>query len=205
MKLTKKIALVSTSLALFAAPTVELTTNVLTTQAASQVSQVKVTKTDYFYNSKGKKTTYTYAGWSSKKVYKNTTYNVIKTVTINGTKYYYVGNGGYIKASVCKVTKRTNSKNSSNKSSSSSKSSSNSKSSSSSKTGTTKNYVVLANNAYEYNSKGKRANTNVLLKGHKYRYYSTKKIGGKLYYSVNSKKTLFVRDSDVRMLNVVTD
>lgn len=216
MNLTKRIALVSASVALgLAAPAALAAQSSYTTQAATSVSKVKVTKTDYFYNSKGKKITYTYQGWTSKKVYKNTTYNVSKTVTIDGEDYYYIGNDAYIKASVCKPVKTTtssSSKKSTKKSSSSSSSKKSSATSSSSKkksttkksTVSSKSYVVLANNASVYNSKGK-ATTTVLIKGHKYRYYATTKISGKTYYAINSKQTRFVRDSDVKNLVIVNN
>ena len=111
MKLTKKIALVSASLALgMAAPAVLAAESASVTLAATQATAVTVTKkTAPYYHKDGSKFTkakpYKYNGWSSTVAYKNVSYNVVKTVTIKGAKYYYIGNDAYLKASDVTVTK----------------------------------------------------------------------------------------------------
>lgn len=112
MKFTKKIAFASASLALtLATPAALLTQNVAfaKTTTVKQATKVKVTKkTTPFYHKDGSKFTkkkpYVYGGWKSTVAYKNTSYNVVKTVTIKGAKYYYIGNDAYLKASDVKVT-----------------------------------------------------------------------------------------------------
>ncbi|MCD5466576.1 hypothetical protein LOB94_02085 [Lactobacillus delbrueckii subsp. bulgaricus] len=112
MKFTKKIAFASASLALIlATPAALLTQNVAfaKTTTVKQATKVKVTKkTTPFYHKDGSKFTkkkpYVYGGWKSTVAYKNTSYNVVKTVTIKGAKYYYIGNDAYLKASDVKVT-----------------------------------------------------------------------------------------------------
>ncbi|MBT8799900.1 hypothetical protein BTI29_00135 [Lactobacillus delbrueckii subsp. bulgaricus] len=112
MKFTKKIAFASASLALtLATPAALLTQNVAfaKTTTVKQATKVKVTKkTTPFYHKDGSKFTkkkpYVYGGWKSIVAYKNTSYNVVKTVTIKGAKYYYIGNDAYLKASDVKVT-----------------------------------------------------------------------------------------------------
>ncbi|RHX67544.1 hypothetical protein [Lactobacillus delbrueckii] len=112
MKFTKKIAFASASLALtLATPAALLTQNAAfaKTTTVKQATKVKVTKkTTPFYHKDGSKFTkkkpYVYGGWKSTVAYKNTSYNVVKTVTIKGAKYYYIGNDAYLKASDVKVT-----------------------------------------------------------------------------------------------------
>ena len=112
MKFTKKIAFASASLALtMATPAALLTQNAAfaKTTTVKQATKVKVTKkTTPFYHKDGskftKKSQYVYQGWKSTVAYKNTSYNVVKTVTIKGAKYYYIGNDAYLKASDVKVT-----------------------------------------------------------------------------------------------------
>ena len=112
MKFTKKIAFASASLALtLATPAALLTQNVAfaKTTTVKQATKVKVTKkTTPFYHKDGSKFTkkkpYVYGSWKSTVAYKNTSYNVVKTVTIKGAKYYYIGNDAYLKASDVKVT-----------------------------------------------------------------------------------------------------
>ncbi|MDD6415629.1 MAG: hypothetical protein PUF89_00275, partial [Lactobacillus porci] len=81
-----------------------------TKKAAKTVAAVKVAKkTVPYYHKDGSKFTkakpYKYNGWSSTVAYKNVNYNVVKTVTIKGAKYYYIGNAAYLKASDVTVTK----------------------------------------------------------------------------------------------------
>lgn len=112
MKFTKKIAFASALLALtMATPAALLTQNAAfaKTTTVKQATKVKVTKkTTPFYHKDGSKFTkkkpYVYGSWKSTVAYKNTSYNVVKTVTIKGAKYYYIGNDAYLKASDVKVT-----------------------------------------------------------------------------------------------------
>ena len=112
MKFTKKIAFASASLALtMATPAALLTQNAAfaKTTTVKQATKVNVTKkTTPFYHKDGSKFTkkkpYVYGSWKSTVAYKNTSYNVVKTVTIKGAKYYYIGNDAYLKASDVKVT-----------------------------------------------------------------------------------------------------
>lgn len=149
MKFTKKIAFASASLALtLATPAALLTQNAAfaKTTTVKQATKVKVTKkTTPFYHKDGSKFTkkkpYVYGDWKSTVAYKNTSYNVVKTVTIKGAKYYYIGNDAYLKASAVKVTatKTVKSSSSSKKASTtSSKTTSKKTSSSSSKTNSKK-------------------------------------------------------------------
>lgn len=149
MKFTKKIAFASASLALtLATPAALLTQNAAfaKTTTVKQATKVKVTKkTTPFYHKDGSKFTkkkpYVYGDWKSTVAYKNTSYNVVKTVTIKGAKYYYIGNDAYLKASAVKVTatKAVKSSSSSKKASTtSSKTTSKKTSSSSSKTSSKK-------------------------------------------------------------------
>lgn len=151
MKFTKKIAFASASLALtLATPAALLTQNAAfaKTTTVKQATKVKVTKkTTPFYHKDGSKFTkkkpYVYGSWKSTVAYKNTSYNVVKTVTIKGAKYYYIGNDAYLKASDVKVTATKTVKSSSTSSSkkastSSSKTTSKKTSSSASKTSSKK-------------------------------------------------------------------
>lgn len=142
MKFTKKIAFASASLALtLATPAALLTQNAAfaKTTTVKQATKVKVTKkTTHFYHKDGfkftKKKPYVYGSWKSTVAYKNTSYKVVKTVTIKGAKYYYIGNDAYLKASDVKVTatKTVKSSSSSKKASTSSSKTSSKKTSSTS-------------------------------------------------------------------------
>ena len=142
MKFTKKIAFASASLALtLDTPAALLTQNeaFAKTTTVKQATKVKVTKkTTPFYHKDGSKFTkkkpYVYGSWKSTVAYKNTSYKVVKTVTIKGAKYYYIGNDAYLKASDVKVTatKTVKSSSSSKKASTSSKKTSSKKTSSTS-------------------------------------------------------------------------
>ena len=151
MKFTKKIAFASASLALtLATPAALLTQNAAfaKTTTVKQATKVKVTKkTTPFYHKDGSKFTkkkpYVYGDWKSTVAYKNTSYNVVKAVTIKGAKYYYIGNDAYLKASDVKVTatktvKSSSSSSSKKASTSSSKTTSKKTSSTSSKTSSKK-------------------------------------------------------------------
>jgi|GEM_PF-4900376 len=166
MKFTKKIAFASASLALtLATPAALLTQNAAfaKTTTVKQATKVKVTKkTTPFYHKDGSKFTkkkpYVYGDWKSTVAYKNTSYNVVKAVTIKGAKYYYIGNDAYLKASDVKVTatkmvkssssssskkaSTSSSKTTSKKTSSTSSSSKSSSSSSSSKKTSSKKTVT---------------------------------------------------------------
>ncbi|MBT8828725.1 hypothetical protein ACXO75_04825, partial [Lactobacillus delbrueckii subsp. bulgaricus] len=166
MKFTKKIAFASASLALtLATPAALLTQNVAfaKTTTVKQATKVKVTKkTTPFYHKDGSKFTkkkpYVYGGWKSIVAYKNTSYNVVKTVTIKGAKYYYIGNDAYLKASDVKVTATKTVKSSSTSSAkkastSSSKTTSKKTSSTSSSSKTTSKKTSLTSSSSKSSSK----------------------------------------------------
>lgn len=168
MKFTKKIAFASASLALtLATPAALLTQNAAfaKTTTVKQATKVKVTKkTTPFYHKDGSKFTnkkpYVYGDWKSTVSYKNTSYNVVKAVTIKGAKYYYIGNDAYLKASDVKVTATKTVKSSSTSSSkkastSSSKTTSKKTSSSSSKTSSKKTSSTSSSSSSEKTSSKK--------------------------------------------------
>lgn len=168
MKFTKKIAFASASLALtLATPAALLTQNAAfaKTTTVKQATKVKVTKkTTPFYHKDGsmftKKKPYVYGDWKSTVAYKNTSYNVVKTVTIKGAKYYYIGNDAYLKASDVKVaatkTVKSSSTSSSKKAStSSSKTTSKKTSSSASKTSSKKTSSTSSSSSSEKTSSKK--------------------------------------------------
>ncbi len=168
MKFTKKIAFASASLALtLATPAALLTQNAAfaKTTTVKQATKVKVTKkTTPFYHKDGSKFTkkkpYVYGDWKSTVAYKNTSYNVVKAVTIKGAKYYYIGNDAYLKASDVKVTATKTVKSSSTSSSkkastSSSKTTSKKTSSSASKTSSKKTSSTSSSSSSEKTSSKK--------------------------------------------------
>lgn len=168
MKFTKKIAFASASLALtLATPAALLTQNAAfaKTTTVKQATKVKVTKkTTPFYHKDcskfTKKKPYVYGDWKSTVAYKNTSYNVVKTVTIKGAKYYYIGNDAYLKASDVKVTATKTVKSSSTSSSkkastSSSKTTSKNTSSSASKTSSKKTSSTSSSSSSEKTSSKK--------------------------------------------------
>lgn len=168
MKFTKKIAFASASLALtLATPAALLTQNAAfaKTTTVKQATKVKVTKkTTPFYHKDGSKFTkkkpYVYGDWKSTVAYKNTSYNVVKAVTIKGAKYYYIGNDAYLKASDVKVTATKTVKSSSTSSSkkastSSSKTTSKNTSSSASKTSSKKTSSTSSSSSSEKTSSKK--------------------------------------------------
>ncbi|MGM9905982.1 hypothetical protein [Lactobacillus sp.] len=176
MKFTKKIAFASASLALtLATPAALLTQNAAfaKTTTVKQATKVKVTKkTTPFYHKDGSKFTkkkpYVYGDWKSTVAYKNTSYNVVKTVTIKGAKYYYIGNDAYLKASDVKVTATKTVKSSSTSSSkkastTSSKTSSKktSSSSSSKKTSSTSSSSTSSSSTSSKKSSSKKTVTQV--------------------------------------------
>lgn len=159
MKFTKKIAFASASLALtMATPAALLTQNAAfaKTTTVKQATKVKVTKkTTPFYHKDGSKFTkkkpYVYGSWKSTVAYKNTSYNVVKTVTIKGAKYYYIGNDAYLKASDVKVTATKTVKSSST--SSAKKASTSSSKSSSKKTSSTSSSTSSSSSSKKTSSK----------------------------------------------------
>lgn len=159
MEFTKKIAFASASLALtMATPAALLTQNAAfaKTTTVKQATKVKVTKkTTPFYHKDGSKFTkkkpYVYGSWKSTVAYKNTSYNVVKTVTIKGAKYYYIGNDAYLKASDVKVTATKTVKSSST--SSAKKASTSSSKTTSKKTSSTSSSISSSSSSKKTSSK----------------------------------------------------
>lgn len=227
MKFTKKIAFASASLALtMATPAALLTQNAAfaKTTTVKQATKVKVTnKTTPFYHKDGSKFTkkkpYVYGSWKSTVAYKNTSYNVVKTVTIKGAKYYYIGNDAYLKASDVKVTAtktvKSSSTSSSSKSSSkktSSTSSSTSSSSSSKKTSSKKTVTqiqVTKKTTPFYHKDGSKFTkksqyvyqgwkSTVAYKGTKYKVSKTITIKGSKYYYIGN--SAYLKASAVKVI-----
>ena len=222
MKFTKKIAFASASLALtMATPAALLTQNAAfaKTTTVKQATKVKVTKkTTPFYHKDGSKFTkkkpYVYGSWKSTVAYKNTSYNVVKTVTIKGAKYYYIGNDAYLKASDVKVTAtktvKSSSTSSAKKASTSSskttskKTSSTSSSSSSKKTSSKKTVTqiqVTKKTTPFYHKDGSKFTkkspyvyqgwkSTVAYKGTKYKVSKTITIKGSKYYYIGNSAYL---------------
>ncbi|MFR0599625.1 SLAP domain-containing protein [Lactobacillus equicursoris] len=112
MKFTKKLAFASASLALTLATPVSLAASnavsFAATKTTTQAAKIQVTKKNApIYHKDGtkftKKSPYVYGNYSSIKMGKGAQLKVIKTVTIKGAKYYYIGNSAYLKASDVKV------------------------------------------------------------------------------------------------------
>ena len=112
MKFTKKLAFASASLALTLATPVSLAASnavsFAATKTTTQATKIQVTKKNApIYHKDGtkftKKSPYVYGNYSSIKMGKGSQLKVIKTVTIKGAKYYYIGNSAYLKASDVKV------------------------------------------------------------------------------------------------------
>ena len=230
MKFTKKIAFASASLALtLATPAALLTQNAAfaKTTTVKQATKVKVTKkTTPFYHKDGsmftKKKPYVYGDWKSTVAYKNTSYNVVKTVTIKGAKYYYIGNDAYLKASDVKVTAtktvKSSSTSSSKKASTSSskttskKTSSTSSSSSSEKTSSKKTVTeiqVTKKTTPFYHKDGSKFTkkspyvyqgwkSTVAYKGTKYKVSKTITIKNKKYYYVGN--SAYLKASAVKVI-----
>lgn len=230
MKFTKKIAFASASLALtLATPAALLTQNAAfaKTTTVKQATKVKVTKkTTPFYHKDGSKFTkkkpYVYDGWKSTVAYKNTSYNVVKAVTIKGAKYYYIGNDAYLKASDVKVTAtkavKSSSTSSSKKASTSSskttskKTSSTSSSSSSKKTSSKKTVTeiqVTKKTTPFYHKDGSKFTkkspyvyqgwkSTVAYKGTKYKVSKTITIKNKKYYYVGN--SAYLKASAVKVI-----
>lgn len=230
MKFTKKIAFASASLALtLATPAALLTQNAAfaKTTTVKQATKVKVTKkTTPFYHKDGSKFTkkkpYVYDGWKSTVAYKNTSYNVVKAVTIKGAKYYYIGNDAYLKASDVKVTAtkavKSSSTSSSKKASTSSskttskKTSSTSSSSSSKKTSSEKTVTeiqVTKKTTPFYHKDGSKFTkkspyvyqgwkSTVAYKGTKYKVSKTITIKNKKYYYVGN--SAYLKASAVKVI-----
>lgn len=230
MKFTKKIAFASASLALtLATPAALLTQNAAfaKTTTVKQATKVKVTKkTTPFYHKDGSKFTkkkpYVYGDWKSTVAYKNTSYNVVKAVTIKGAKYYYIGNDAYLKASDVKVTAtkavKSSSTSSSKKASTSSskttskKTSSTSSSSSSEKTSSKKTVTeiqVTKKTTPFYHKDGSKFTkkspyvyqgwkSTVAYKGTKYKVSKTITIKGSKYYYVGN--SAYLKASAVKVI-----
>lgn len=229
MKFTKKIAFASASLALtLATPAALLTQNAAfaKTTTVKQATKVKVTKkTTPFYHKDGSKFTkkkpYVYGSWKSTVAYKNTSYNVVKTVTIKGAKYYYIGSDAYLKASDVKVTATKTVKSSStssakkastSSSSSSKKTSSTSSSSSSKKTSSEKTVTeiqVTKKTTPFYHKDGSKFTkkspyvyqgwkSTVAYKGTKYKVSKTITIKNKKYYYVGN--SAYLKASAVKVI-----
>lgn len=230
MKFTKKIAFASASLALtMATPAALLTQNAAfaKTTTVKQATKVKVTKkTTPFYHKDGSKFTkkkpYVYGSWKSTVAYKNTSYNVVKTVTIKGAKYYYIGNDAYLKASDVKVTATKTVKSSAKKASTSSSkttskktsstSSSTSSSSSSKKTSSKKTVTqiqVTKKTTPFYHKDGSKFTkkspyvyqgwkSTVAYKGTKYKVSKTITIKGSKYYYIGN--SAYLKASAVKVI-----
>ncbi|MDD6420098.1 MAG: hypothetical protein PUF91_01600 [Lactobacillus delbrueckii] len=230
MKFTKKIAFASASLALtLATPAALLTQNAAfaKTTTVKQATKVKVTKkTTPFYHKDGSKFTkkkpYVYDGWKSTVAYKNTSYNVVKAVTIKGAKYYYIGNDAYLKASDVKVTAtkavKSSSTSSSKKASTSaskttSKKTSSTSSSSSSKKASSKKTVtqiqVTKKTTPFYHKDGSKFTkkspyvyqgwkSTVAYKGTKYKVSKTITIKNKKYYYIGN--SAYLKASAVKVI-----
>lgn len=227
MKFTKKIAFASASLALtLATPAALLTQNAAfaKTTTVKQATKVKVTKkTTPFYHKDGSKFTkkkpYVYGGWKSTVAYKNTSYNVVKTVTIKGAKYYYIGNDAYLKARDVKVTAtktvKSSSTSSAKKASTSSskttskKTSSTSSSSKSSSKKTVTQIQVTKKTTPFYHKDGSKFTkkspyvyqgwkSTVAYKGTKYKVSKTITIKGSKYYYIGN--SAYLKASAVKVI-----
>ena len=227
MKFTKKIAFASASLALtMATPAALLTQNAAfaKTTTVKQATKVKVTKkTTPFYHTDGSKFTkkkpYVYGSWKSTVAYKNTSYNVVKTVTIKGAKYYYIGNDAYLKASDVKVTAtktvKSSSTSSAKKASTSSskttskKTSSTSSSSKSSSKKTVTQIQVTKKTTPFYHKDGSKFTkkspyvyqgwkSTVAYKGTKYKVSKTITIKGSKYYYIGN--SAYLKASAVKVI-----
>ncbi|MCD5450857.1 hypothetical protein [Lactobacillus delbrueckii] len=236
MKFTKKIAFASASVALtMATPAALLTQNAAfaKTTTVKQATKVKVTKkTTPFYHKDGSKFTkkkpYVYGSWKSTVAYKNTSYNVVKTVTIKGAKYYYIGNDAYLKASDVKVTatktvkssstssakkastssSKTTSKKTSSTSSSSKSSSKKTSSTSSSKKTVTQIQVTKKTTPFYHKDGSKFTKkspyvyqgwkSTVAYKGTKYKVSKTITIKGSKYYYIGN--SAYLKASAVKVI-----
>ncbi len=236
MKFTKKIAFASASLALtMATPAALLTQNAAfaKTTTVKQATKVKVIKkTTPFYHKDGSKFTkkkpYVYGSWKSTVAYKNTSYNVVKTVTIKGAKYYYIGNDAYLKASDVKVTatktvkssstssakkastssSKTTSKKTSSTSSSSKSSSKKTSSTSSSKKTVTQIQVTKKTTPFYHKDGSKFTKkspyvyqgwkSTVAYKGTKYKVSKTITIKGSKYYYIGN--SAYLKASAVKVI-----
>ncbi|MCD5488781.1 hypothetical protein [Lactobacillus delbrueckii] len=218
MKFTKKIAFASASLALtMATPAALLTQNAAfaKTTTVKQATKVKVTKkTTPFYHKDGSKFTkkkpYVYGSWKSTVAYKNTSYNVVKTVTIKGAKYYYIGNDAYLKSSDVKVTATKTVKSSSTssaKKASTSSSKTTSKKTSSKKTVT--QIQVTRKTTPFYHKDGSKFTkkspyvyqgwkSTVAYKGTKYKVSKTITIKGSKYYYIGN--SAYLKASAVKVI-----
>ena len=233
MKFTKKLAFASASLALTLATPVSLAASnavsFAATKTTTQAAKIQVTKKNApIYHKDGtkftKKSPYVYGNYSSIKMGKGAQLKVIKTVTIKGAKYYYIGNSAYLKASDVKViatkkvktttsTKKTTTKKTSStkkaakKTSSTKKTSSKSTKSTAKKAKTVTKVTVTKKIAYYYRKDGSKytkknpyiyqgKNTHTA-KGYTFNVSKTVKIKGATYYYIGNNA--YLKATDVKV------
>ena len=233
MKFTKKLAFASASLALTLATPVSLAASnavsFAATKTTTQATKIQVTKKNApIYHKDGtkftKKSPYVYENYSGIKMGKGSQLNVIKTVTIKGAKYYYIGNSAYLKASDVKViatkkvktttstkkttTKKTGStKKTAKKTSSTKKTSSKSTKTTAKKAKTVTKVTVTKKIAYYYRKDGRKytkknpyiyqgKNTHTA-KGYTFNVSKTVKIKGATYYYIGNNA--YLKASDVKV------
>ncbi|MCD5517345.1 SLAP domain-containing protein [Lactobacillus delbrueckii subsp. allosunkii] len=213
MKFTKKIAFASASLALtMATPAALLTQNAAfaKTTTVKQATKVKVTKkTTPFYHKDGSKFTkkkpYVYGSWKSTVAYKNTSYNVVKTVTIKGAKYYYIGNDAYLKASDVKVTATKTVKSSST--SSAKKASTSSSKTTSKKTSSTSSSTSSSSSSKKTSSKKTVTQIQVTKKTTPFYHKDGSKFTKKspyVYQSLGWKSTVAYKGTEYKVFKTIT-
>ncbi|MFV4931632.1 hypothetical protein VSS82_01615 [Lactobacillus delbrueckii subsp. allosunkii] len=213
MKFTKKIAFASASLALtMATPAALLTQNAAfaKTTTVKQATKVKVTKkTTPFYHKDGSKFTkkkpYVYGSWKSTVAYKNTSYNVVKTVTIKGAKYYYIGNDAYLKASDVKVTATKTVKSSST--SSAKKASTSSSKTTSKKTSSTSSSTSSSSSSKKTSSKKTVTQIQVTKKTTPFYHKDGSKFTKKspyVYQSLGWKSTVAYEGTEYKVFKTIT-
>ena len=141
-------------------------TNTTPTVVEASVSQKKLTHNAYVYKSTGKR-------YGKKVLKKGKTVKVYGAKTIKGKKYYRIGKNQYVKVSNFKVRKMANvvANNS------------------------VKGQYHLTHNAYVYNSKGQRVNSEgTLKKNHIFNVVGTKNINGQSYLALGNDR--FVKTSN---------
>ena len=233
MKFTKKLAFASASLALTLATPVSLAASnavsFAATKTTTQAAKIQVTKKNApIYHKNGtkftKKSPYVYEDYSGITMGKGAQLNVIKTVTIKGAKYYYIGNSAYLKASDVKViatkkvkattsTKKTTAKKTSStkktakKTSSTKKTSSKSTKTTAKKAKTVTKVTVTKKIAYYYRKDGRKytkknpyiyqgKNTHTA-KGYTFNVSKTVKIKGATYYYIGNNA--YLKATDVKV------
>lgn len=197
MKLSHKLIMVSAAALMGISPVLSSTPNVANAATAKSSKKTTAKKTAstkkssnsitlthnaYVYDENGKRLSKYMGSAKYTTIAKGVTVKSSGTKTINGKKYYSLGNGAYIKAANVDGS---------------------SKSSSSKKTTSTveTTSITLTHNAYFYNQKGKRIKKyngmSKLAKGSTVDSYGTKKIKGKKYYQLNAKGTVFIKAGNV--------